>query len=159
MNDEKNKERYKQMLVHACGGSPVIEGHAMGPKPKVFIIGDWPHNKDFITGIPFSGIMNDVLVRTIDTLHGKLGTEQEDCYTTYLVKSQPKGTLDSKWVETAWLDVARMEYAISGCDIIVAIGKVSKQYANRIRIRPAEYGCKSPILERVGRAWQTLISG
>lgn len=124
-------------IQKACGKMDFVYGKPLGPKPKFFIIGDSPVMKDMITGTPFSGSLIPILASAIHTIHESHGALDRECYITYLVKSvQRRSTITSKELKDVWLPIAQQEYAISGCDHIVAIGKLSRLFTGDIGLRP-----------------------
>ncbi len=157
----------KQVLLDveikaACGNNPDwIAGVALGSKPKYFVVGDEPNFKDYVTRRPFSGIYGEILTNLFSTLNQKFGAEPEDCYITYLVKTNytNPGDLTADLIKNEWLQILRMEYEISGCTDVVCIGKMVKQYSGYISgkstiLKPY----KASFMEKMGKAWQVLRS-
>lgn len=139
------------------GNSDVIHGKALGPKPRYFLVGDEPVVKDYITGAPFSGGLNQILVNAFETLRAKYGAEPKDCYTTYLVKTTfRKGELSERDIEDYWLPALQVEYQASGCDTVVCLGPKARQFSGRIGIRPAVLGPMGGIANRLKRAWEAF---
>jgi len=160
----KDEAKYRALLdkqiIAACGTSKDwIPGCALGSEPKFFIVGDEPTPKDWITRRPFSGPFQDVLANLFHTLQQKYQADPEDCYITYLVKTNypNPGDLTYDRVAKDWLEVAKLEYLLSGCDTVVCIGKVSRQFAGLISQRPASVPKFSPsILDKAKYIWQTI---
>lgn len=139
------------------GNTDIIYGKALGKSPRYFLVGDEPVVKDYITRSPFSGGLNQILVSAFETLRGKYGAKPEDCYTTYLVKTTfQKGTLSEKDIEDYWLPALQVEYQASGCDTVVCLGAVARQYSGRIGVRPAVLGPLNGITHRLRRAWEAF---
>lgn len=130
---------YAEMVRQAGhGNTDFINGKALGKNPKYFIIGDEPGFKDYITATPFSGPMQEVLTNCVQTLGKRYGAKQEECYVTYLIKTSFKpGVLTEVMVKDEWLPIAQLEYAMSGCQQVVAIGRISKMFAQHITVRPS----------------------
>lgn len=161
--EEMLRERFDELLKKAAGDAPVILGKRFIEKDETplryFIVGDIPLTKDIMTGVPFSGSLNEVLIRSIDTLREKMGAEPNECYITYLVKAQPRGVLQEEKVRQDWLPLLQLEYAMTGCENVVCIGKMARQYANLIRMTPISVPVKQGIMERARKAWAILSKG
>jgi uracil-DNA glycosylase len=154
----KYNDAINKMVNEACHGKDeFIQGRPWGPKPKFFIVGDEPTPNDYITKIPFSGPLSDVLIRTIDTLRPNYpDIEKSDVYTTYLVKTTFRpDELTEKAVVEEWLPILQLEYYLSGCDLVVAPGRIARQFAGVIAVRPSFVEAYRPsILEKVKQIWR-----
>ncbi len=129
---------YNDLLKAACKTNvDVINGRPIGKNPRFFIVGDEPGFKDYITGVPFSGPLNEVLLNCVQTLEKRYGAKETDCYVTYLIKTSFKqGQLTEKMVINEWLPIAQLEYALSGCEQVVAVGRIAKMFAAHITVKP-----------------------
>lgn len=154
--------RYQAMIndllkAGSKGNTDFIHGKALGPKPRYFLVGDEPVVKDYITGAPFSGGLNQILVSAFETLRAKYGAKPEDCYTTYLIKTTfPKNQLSEKDIEDYWLPALQVEYQASGCDTVVCLGPKARQFSGRIGVRPAVLGPMGGLTQRLRRAWEAF---
>ena len=149
----------REMTKQAAGGNAdIVWGKALGPKPRFFMVGDEPVAKDYIVGSPFSGGLNGVLVSAIQTIAAKYGAKTEDCYITYVVKTSFRhGELPEQKVFDDWLPILQVEFQLSGCTEVVAIGKLARTLAGHIAVRPAIMGAVGPsILHRFKRAWEAF---
>ena len=158
MQKTQEELQYEEKLKEAAGNLETIGGHAFGPRPRYFIIGDYPNTRDAITHQPFSGTLRQVLERAIATLNKKDGATLADIYVTYLWKTvvDPR-TITTKRIEEVWLPLAQMEFALSGCDSVVALGQIARTYAGNIAQRP--FNPKKPsLIERIRSAWQVLTA-
>ena len=138
-----------------------IEGKALGPKPRFFVIADEPVLKDYLTQSPFSGKLQMVLpmlVQTLQQQHEDVTTE--DLYLTYFVKTTfRKNELTAEMVEEEWLPILQMEYKLSGCELIVPLGELVKTYAGHIPNEPAIMKKYAPTFgQRVKNAWKALVA-
>lgn len=143
------------MIEQAASTRPFVLGVPLGKTPSRFVIGDVCTQRDQILGRPFTGALGEVFTNLLATLK----CEASDCYVTYLVKAVcPQGTLSVKEIEDSWLPIARHEYALSGCTQVVAVGKIVRQYAGHIPVRPSELPApyRPGILTRVVNAWRAL---
>ena len=149
-----------KLIEEAAGNRPLVPGVRYGKKSKYFVIGDFPTQKDLVVGQPFSGPMGEVLSMTLSTLGQKESAEMEDVYATYLVKAiYGQGEMSEKMIIESWLPIAQLEYALSGCDRVVAIGKVSKMFAGYVVIRPSVLSPVKPgIMDKAREIWRTLKS-
>ncbi len=156
----KYEMKLKDLIKHACGGrNKFISGQALGPKPKFFIVGDEPNPKDYIVNGPFSGALTDVLVNTVMTLRGKYpGTNREDCYVTYFIKTTYRaGELTEKMVVDDWLPALQLEYHLSGCDLIVCVGRMASHFAGNIANRPVALKDYRPsMMARIKHAYDVV---
>lgn len=147
------------MILTACGARPFVRGCKLGERPRHFVVGDLPSTRDLVLGRPFCGQLADVLTMVFTSLKCDPG----DCYVTYLVKVQIElGQLSEKQIVDTWLPIVRLEYQLSGCADVVAVGKVAKMFAGYMNIAPDEAPKAAPdkptILERLERAWQMLTN-
>ncbi len=145
------------MIQTACGARPFVRGCALGEKPTHFVVGDLPSTRDLVLGRPFCGQLADVLTMVFTSLKCDPG----DCYVTYLVKAQIElGHLTEKQIVDTWLPIVRLEYALSGCEDVVAVGKVAKMFAAYMNVVPDSMPAPKPetptILQRLERAWRIL---
>ncbi len=151
---------YNDMLKAAMKtNTDHIPGRALGKKPRFFLIGDEPNMKDYLTGVPFSGTYNDILINAVLTIEKRWpGASIADCYTTYLVKTtfrKEQFTEDDIWKH--WIPVAQMEYKMSGCEFILGIGKVARMFTGHIATEPAIFqNYKPTVVDRIKKAWGVL---
>lgn len=146
-------------MVDDAGRGAAIPGKALGPKPRFFIVGDCATARDLVTGMPFSGSLRDVMHKAIIMLAQKYQAEATDCYITYLIKVPViPSKMDEKEIWDTWLPIARLEYKLSGCETVVAIGKIARMYAGHIGVKDVkvEPAVKSSFLDRMKLAWQIL---
>lgn len=139
-----------------------IQGKALGPKPKFFLVGDEPNMKDYLTKVPFSGPMNELLINAVQTLDQQYGgVTVEDLYVTYLVKTTFRpGQLTEEQVIEEWLPVAQLEYQLSGCDRVVAIGKIARMFAGHITVEPKALASLQPTWkQKIKHLWEVLTDG
>lgn len=142
---ENYETKLEEMIRAAAGNDDIIPGRPLGRKPKFFIIGDAPSFKDTLTRQPFSGALGGVLANALQTLHERYKTTDQDCYVTYLVKTPlEKAKITRAVIEKEWLEIAQLEFHLSGCESVVALGKIVKTYAGHIPMRPAFMGKKIP---------------
>ena len=150
----------REMTKQAAGGekADIVWGKALGPKPRFFLVGDQPVAKDYIVGSPFSGQLNGILTSAMQTLGEKYGAKPEDCYITYVLKTNFKeGQLSEQHVFDNWLHILQVEYQLSGCTDVVALGRMARTLAGHISVRPAVMGALGPsILRRFKRAWEAF---
>jgi len=149
-----------QMVKDACGKKGEwIAGKSLGKEPKFFIVGDEPVDKDYITKVPFSGALGEVLVAVIRTLRKRYpGTTRDHCHVTYMVKTTYKvNELTEDDIIKKWLPIIQLEYHLSGCDLVVAVGRMARVFAGAIANKPvclSEY--KPSFGERIRGAWDRL---
>ena len=151
------QDELEAMIQSAVGARPFVRGYAMGEKPKHFVVGDFPTTRDLVLGRPFSGQLADILSMVFQSLK----CEPMDCYATYLVKVRIElGHLTEKQIVDTWLPIIHREYQLSGCEDVVAVGKVAKMFAAYMNVVPDTGTAPTPhkptFLERLERAWQTL---
>lgn len=159
MDREKLLTAHTRLVELAAGDHEYIPGHSLGKKPKFFILGDEPVQADYVTKVPFSGPLTDVLVAAIRSLRPKYpGAKREDCHITYVVKSTfEEGELSEKDVLDKWLPALQLEYYLSGCELVVAVGRMSRVLAGQVAVRPPMLDNYKPtIIERVKTAWKVL---
>lgn len=139
------EQKLTELIKTAAGKGDVILGKPLGRNPKFFIIGDSPSMKDTLTRTPFSGELGAILASALETLQIKLGATNEDCYITYLVKTPiDRNKITRASIDEYWLEIAQLEYQLSGCDSVVALGRIAHTYAGHIPVRPACMGKPEP---------------
>ena len=148
----------RDMTNRAAGNQDIVWGKALGPKPKYFLVGDQPVTKDYIVNSPFSGGLNPILISAFQTLREKYGATPEDCYITYAIKTTFRpGVLTEEAVFKDWLPILQVEYQLSKCSDVVALGRMARTLAGHIPVRPAIMGQVEPSLfQRVRRAWEAF---
>ena len=126
-------DRLAAMVVEAAGNRPWVSGYAVGKSPRYFVVGDSATIKDAVLDKPFSGLGNEVLANLYKTMAQKDGSTPDDFFITLLVKAfyQPSELREQEVMER-WLPIARLEFALSGCESVIAIGKMSAQLAGHI---------------------------
>ncbi len=159
------REKYGMMLTkmvaEASRKKEFIQGVSLGKTPKYFIVGDEPVDHDYLTKIPFSGPLGDVLVSAITTLKGKYPeAKRDDCHVTYFVKTTfREGELTEKMVIEEWLPALQLEYYLSGCELVVTLGRMARQFAGRIAVRPPFLTPYKPSFsEKLARMWAVVRS-
>ena len=156
-----NQEMLASMLTVASHGKEVLHGQALGGKPIFFIVGDEPSQRDFLIGRPFSGPLGPVLSSAMMTLEKAYAATPDDCYLTYVVKSIFKpGELTEDMVMKEWVPAIQLEYALSGCSKLVAVGKMARALAPQLTVKPVLLETPHrPVLERAKQAWKILLNG
>lgn len=128
---------FDKLLDAACRKHQPVLGMKLGDTPKFFLVGDEPTDRDLMLERPFQGALGDVLVAAMQTVGDKYGASPEDFYATYLVKCKFKeGNLTEKQVLDEWLPLLQVEYALSGCSMVVCVGKVSRLFAGHVQHLP-----------------------
>lgn len=159
---KKSEETHKRTVLEAwqseaAGNLPLVPGKALGPSPRFFVIGDVPTTSDLAVGQPFSGPLQSVFEMTLRALNSKGKASAEDLYVTYLVKAlYPPRQLTVEKIQQSWLRVAQLEYEVSGCSEVLAVGPVVRQFAGYLNIRAAVPPApRRGFVERVRELWQT----
>ena len=157
MMDAAMLAQARRMAEAAAAGKQVVPGKALGDAPEFFLVGDEPMDQDLITGVPFSGKLNVVLISALDVLFRKYGAREDKMYVTYLVKSVYKpGELTEEMVLGDWLPALQAEYQASGCSAVVAVGSVAKMVQGHVGLKNPALKARPGLLERVRQAWQIL---
>lgn len=162
MNATINEGRWvatlRDMTKKAAGNADIVWGKALGPKPRFFLVGDEPVAKDYIVESPFSGSLQNILTSAIRTIGEKYGAKPEDCYITYVIKTNFKsGELTEQDVFDKWLPILQVEFQLSGCSDVVALGRLARTMAGHIPVRPPVMGEVGPSLsQRLRRAWEAF---
>lgn len=150
-----NQEKLRRIVEIAAGTRPFVMGVALGKSPKNFVIGDLCTERDQVVGRPFSGALGEIFTQILAALK----CTAEECHVTYLVKACVKqGTLTEKEIEETWLPIARHEFALSGCEKVVAVGKIARMYAGYISVKPANLPepPRPRWADRIVNAWRVL---
>jgi len=153
-------ELYRLHLAAAVKGRSFVDGKDLGPSPRFLIVGDRATERDVLVGSPFSGILNDVLVRTLASVKEKFKAEPADCRVTYLVKAvvPARALLDNDVVET-WLPIIQLEYAAGSFEALLAVGPLARSFAGFMTYKPAMFAGEKPtFMQRLGSAWRMLTS-
>lgn len=124
----------------AVGRMQWIPGIALGPSPRYFIVGDMPMLMDFASLRPFCGPARDLLTKCLIALEERYGARPEEAYATYLAKVRGTAPPREADILDIWLPILRLEYKVSGCERVVCVGPVSRQYAHLIAAAEPEPG-------------------
>lgn len=149
------------MVRQAAGGrEAIVWGKSYGPAPKFFIIGDEPTAPDYVSGSPFTGAMNQVLVNAIETLRQKYGSTMRDIYVTYFVKTTFHASdLTEKMFLEEWLPTIQLEYALTGCEYIVAMTGATQAVQGHIANTPPYlFEEKLSLQEKLMAAWEIITT-
>ncbi len=154
-------ELHRQLCLEAGNVSQpaaLVWGKFLGSSPKFFIVGNEPWQQDYITGLPFSGVGQEILTQTVVALKEKYGAKHENCYVTYLVKrTYEVGEITEDMILQQWLPAIQLEYALSGCEMLVGISGMTRQLSTEMTKTPEILTNYRPSLaERLQAAWRAL---
>lgn len=113
-----------------------VGGDAGGANPRFFLVADAASQMDIACNKPFSGPMQHVYIRTVETLRLQYGVTPEDIYRTYMVKTVQNVWPTDAELERLWLPIVQLEFYLSGCDTVVAVGAKARRYAGLIAAVP-----------------------
>lgn len=151
----------KKMIRNAIrNNDDWIDGKALGPTPKFFVVGEEPNLKDYLVKQPFSGKGQMLLTHLVSSLDERYkGVTMEDMYITYMVKTTfQRGQLTEQMVEEEWLPIVQMEFYLSGCTDIVPMGNLARIFAGHIGRTPEVIAQYEPNLwQRIQNAYKALV--